>query len=147
MDPNSAAWSESAGDAGSKPGGPCWTALWRSVRGQMGDGGARSGDRADHANPYRLDWQGFATLCPFADFRFGDLGVLVLRPVPDWVSQLPPQAIDDVVVGCVLPNCEYGSSLARMVARLFVLSDARRVTGVSAVTILLSGLNVLTDRD
>jgi acetyl-CoA acyltransferase len=48
--------------------------------------------------------------------RPDDLGAIAVRGALDRVSQLDPKEIDDVILGCAMPEAEQGMNLARIVA-------------------------------
>jgi acetyl-CoA acyltransferase len=48
--------------------------------------------------------------------RPDDLGAIAVRGALDRVPQLDPRAIDDVIIGCAMPEAEQGMNLARMIA-------------------------------
>ncbi len=60
--------------------------------------------------------------------RPDDLGATVVRAAFDKVPQLPPDSIDDIVLGCAQPGGEHGHNLARVVAVLLGLNAVPGVT-------------------
>jgi acetyl-CoA acyltransferase len=48
--------------------------------------------------------------------RPDDLGAIAVRGALDRVPQLDPRAIDDVIIGCAMPEAEQGMNLARVIA-------------------------------
>jgi acetyl-CoA acyltransferase len=48
--------------------------------------------------------------------RPDDLGAIAVRGALDRVPQLDPREIDDVILGCAMPEAEQGVNLARIVA-------------------------------
>jgi acetyl-CoA acyltransferase len=48
--------------------------------------------------------------------RPDDLGAVVVRGALDRVPQLDPKEIDDVIIGCAMPEAEQGMNLARVIA-------------------------------
>jgi acetyl-CoA acyltransferase len=48
--------------------------------------------------------------------RPDDLGAIAVRGALDRVPQLDPREIDDVILGCAMPEAEHGMNLARIVA-------------------------------
>jgi acetyl-CoA C-acetyltransferase len=62
------------------------------------------------------------------DCRPDDLAVTAVRAALDKVPQLPPESIDDLVLGCAQPSGEQGNNLARVVAVLLGLSNVPGVT-------------------
>jgi acetyl-CoA C-acetyltransferase len=62
------------------------------------------------------------------DCRPDDLGVTAIRGALRKVPQLPPDSIDDIVVGCAQPSGEHGHNLARVIAVLLGLENVPGVT-------------------
>jgi acetyl-CoA C-acetyltransferase len=62
------------------------------------------------------------------DCRPDDLAALTIRAVLEQVPQLPPTAVEDVVLGCAEPAGEAGWNLARLVALLAGLEGVPGVT-------------------
>jgi acetyl-CoA C-acetyltransferase len=60
--------------------------------------------------------------------RPDDLAVTAVRAALDKVPQLPPDSIEDVVLGCAQPSGEHGHNLARVVAVLLGLVNVPGVT-------------------
>src|SRR6266542_174664 len=78
----------------------------------------------------------------FKDTRPDDLLVHAIRSALARVPQLDPQTIEDVIVGCALPEAEQGMNMARIGALLAGLPDS-----VGAVTVnrfCASGLTALS---
>ncbi len=48
--------------------------------------------------------------------RPDDLGAIAVRGALDRVPQLDPHAIDDVIIGCAMPEAEQGMNVARVIA-------------------------------
>jgi len=48
--------------------------------------------------------------------RPDDLGAIAVRGALDRVPQLDPRSIDDVIIGCAMPEAEQGMNLARVIA-------------------------------
>ena len=48
--------------------------------------------------------------------RPDDLGAIAVRGALDRLSQLDPKEIDDVIIGCAMPEAEQGMNLARVIA-------------------------------
>ncbi len=62
--------------------------------------------------------------------RPDDMGAAVIRALLAKYPQVPPEAVDDVIVGCAMPEAEAGMNMARAVALRAGLPDS-----VPAVTI------------
>jgi acetyl-CoA C-acetyltransferase len=62
------------------------------------------------------------------DCRPDDLGVTAVRAALDKVPQLPPDSLDDIVVGCATPSGEQGHNLARVIAVLLGLENVPGTT-------------------
>ncbi|MDN5848256.1 MAG: acetyl-CoA C-acyltransferase [Nitrococcus sp.] len=77
----------------------------------------------------------------FRSTRPDDLLVHVLRGVIDAVPGLEPAAIEDVLIGCAMPEAEQGLNVARMGALLAGLPDA--VPGATVNRFCASGLQAI----
>lgn len=72
--------------------------------------------------------------------RSDDLGAAVIRHLVQSVPQLDPERIDDLIVGCAVPEAEQGMQIARMVA---LLSLPQSVSGVTVNRYCGSGLETI----
>lgn len=77
----------------------------------------------------------------FKDVRPDDLLVHVIRSVLAQCEGLDPAAIDDVVVGCAMPEAEQGINVARVALLLAGLPD--RVPGMTINRFCASGLQAV----
>ncbi len=76
----------------------------------------------------------------FKNMRSDDLGAAVIRHLVQSVPQLDPERIDDLIVGCAVPEAEQGMQIARMVA---LLSLPQSVSGVTVNRYCGSGLETI----
>ncbi len=77
----------------------------------------------------------------FAQVRPDDLLAHVLKGVMDEVPQLPADQVEDLVVGCAIPEAEQGLNIARMALLLAGLPES--VPGVTVNRFCASGLQAL----
>ncbi|MCM1984053.1 thiolase family protein [Lyngbya confervoides] len=73
--------------------------------------------------------------------RPDDLGALVVQGLLQRVPQLPPELIEDVIMGCAFPEAEQGFNLGRVVAQRAGLPDS--VPGYTVNRFCASGLQTL----
>ena len=72
--------------------------------------------------------------------RSDDLGAAVIQHLIKRVPSLDPQRIDDLIVGCAVPEAEQGMQIGRMVA---LLSLPQSVSGVTVNRYCGSGLETI----
>ncbi|MFO7248801.1 MAG: acetyl-CoA C-acetyltransferase [Bacillota bacterium] len=75
--------------------------------------------------------------------RPDDLGALVVREALARVPGLKPEAIDDVIFGCAIPEAEQGLNIARIIAMRAGLPTT--VPGVTVNRFCSSGLQAIAD--
>ena len=73
--------------------------------------------------------------------RPDDLGAAILRAILDRVPQLDPKRIDDVILGCAMPEGPQGMNVGRNVVLLAGLPD--RVPGMTVNRFCSSGLETI----
>ncbi len=77
----------------------------------------------------------------FAQTRPDDLGAAVVRALLAKAPNLDPQRIDDVIMGCAMPEAEQGMNVGRNIALLAGLPDA--VPGMTVNRFCSSGLETI----
>src|ERR1044072_4471647 len=70
--------------------------------------------------------------------RPDELGAVVVRRLLEKYPQVTPDSIDDVILGCAMPEAESGNNMARIVAQRAGLPDT--VTGFTINRFCSSGL-------
>jgi acetyl-CoA C-acetyltransferase len=76
----------------------------------------------------------------FVECRSDDLAATAVRAALEKVPELPPDSIDDLILGCSAPTSEQGGNLARTVA---VLLGLRNVPGVTVNRFCASSLQAI----
>jgi acetyl-CoA acetyltransferase family protein len=76
----------------------------------------------------------------FKNYRPDDLGAEVIKALVASVPQLDPSRVDDLIVGCAVPEAEQGMQVARMIA---LLSLPMNVPGVTVNRYCGSGLETI----
>lgn len=76
----------------------------------------------------------------FKTMRSDDLGAAVISHLVKSIPQLDPERIDDLIVGCAVPEAEQGMQIGRMVA---LLSLPQSVSGVTVNRYCGSGLETI----
>ena len=76
-----------------------------------------------------------------AKVRPEDLGVLVIKELMARTPQVKPEMVDDVVIGCAMPEGSQGMNLGRVVASLSGLPDS--VPGLTVNRFCSSGLQTI----
>jgi acetyl-CoA C-acetyltransferase len=74
------------------------------------------------------------------DMRADDLAAIAVRAALDAVPQLPPNEIEDLMLGCAQPAAEQGFNMARVVA---VLAGLRELPGVTVNRYCSSSLQTI----
>ena len=77
----------------------------------------------------------------FRNVRPDDLLAHVLKAALDQCKGIDPHAIDDVIVGCAMPEAEQGMNVARMGVLLAGLPDV--VSGITINRFCCSGVNAV----
>src|SRR4051812_35649384 len=70
-----------------------------------------------------------------------DLGGLVVREVLNRVSELDPREVDDIIIGCAMPEGEQGMNLGRIVGMRAGLPTT--VSGMTVNRFCSSGLQTI----
>lgn len=83
---------------------------------------------------------GKATRGGFKQMRSDDLGAEVIKYLIKNVPQLDPERIDDLIVGCAVPEAEQGMQIGRIVS---LLSLPQSVSGVTVNRYCGSGLETI----
>lgn len=83
---------------------------------------------------------GKATRGGFKQMRSDDLGAEVIKYLLKNVPQLDPERIDDLIVGCAVPEAEQGMQIGRIVS---LLSLPQSVSGVTVNRYCGSGLETI----
>ncbi|MEO0517672.1 MAG: acetyl-CoA C-acyltransferase [Cyanobacteria bacterium P01_A01_bin.116] len=73
--------------------------------------------------------------------RPDDLGAIALQSALAQVPNLPPEIVEDVVIGCAMPEAEQGYNLGRVIAQRAGLPDS--VAGVTINRLCSSGLQAI----
>lgn len=73
--------------------------------------------------------------------RPDDLGAIALQSALTQVPNLPPEIVEDVVIGCAMPEAEQGYNLGRVIAQRAGLPDS--VAGVTINRLCSSGLQAI----
>jgi acetyl-CoA acyltransferase len=76
----------------------------------------------------------------FKDMRSDDLAVKVIQHMVDDMPELDPKDVDDVMVGCAVPEAEQGLQMARWIA---LMSLGKEVPGVTVNRYCASGLETI----
>lgn len=76
----------------------------------------------------------------FKDMRSDDIAVKVIRHMMDTVPELDPSEVDDVMVGCAVPEAEQGLQMARWIA---LMSLGKETPGVTVNRYCASGLETI----
>lgn len=76
----------------------------------------------------------------FKNMRSDDLGAAVIKHLLQHTPQLDPTRIDDLIVGCAVPEAEQGMQIGRMVS---LLSLPQNVSGVTVNRYCGSGLETV----
>lgn len=76
----------------------------------------------------------------FKNMRSDDLGAAVIKHLIAQTPQLDPERIDDLIVGCAVPEAEQGMQIGRMVA---LLSLPQSVSGITVNRYCGSGLETI----
>ena len=76
----------------------------------------------------------------FKNYRPDDLGAEVVKHLVSSVPELDPDRIDDLIVGCAIPEAEQGMQIGRMIA---LLSLPMSVSGVTVNRYCGSGLETI----
>jgi len=76
----------------------------------------------------------------FKNMRSDDMGAEVVRHLVASVPELDPTRIDDLIVGCAVPEAEQGMQIGRMIA---LLSLPQNVSGVTVNRYCGSGLETI----
>ena len=75
------------------------------------------------------------------DTRPDDLGVIAVRGAVDRIANLDPKQVDDVILGCAMPEGEQGMNVARICALKAGLPDS--VPGMTINRFCSSGLQAI----
>lgn len=76
----------------------------------------------------------------FKDMRSDDIAVNVIRHMMDTIPELDPSDVDDVMVGCAVPEAEQGLQMARWIA---LMSLGKETPGVTVNRYCASGLETI----
>lgn len=76
-----------------------------------------------------------------AHMRPDDLGAIALKETLTRTPNLPPELIEDVIVGCAMPEAEQGYNLGRVIAQRAGLPDS--VAGATINRLCSSGLQAI----
>lgn len=76
----------------------------------------------------------------FKNMRSDDLGAAVIKHLVANVPELDPTRVDDLIVGCAIPEAEQGMQIGRMIA---LLSLPQNVSGVTVNRYCGSGLETI----